>query len=132
MGGREPLVPTVTGVAMSISTQQARQLQHRPVEVTTCAGESAGPAGQIYLDDSNRPAWLRVDVGWSGSWVTLVPLDGSTLDQRGLHVAFTLDAIRHAPQVDDGNALWPEEENALYDYYGPLSRPVDSTFDLRY
>ena len=100
----------------------AGRLEHGPVEVVDGHGVAAGRLGRVYQDPvSEQPVWVSVQVGRSGGWETLVPLDGSSLAQVGLQVPFSWEVIMSAPQVDDGERLWPEEEDALYDhYYGSL------------
>ena len=39
-------------------------------------------------------------------------------------MAFDASAVTDAPQIDDGDVLETEDEDALHDYYGPLARPL--------
>ena len=117
---------------MTVTKEQADQLGSGAADVFAYDGELIGRLRCIVLADDGQLQWVSVESGWDGRWQTLVPLDGSALYTAGLRVAFTLDTVRDAPQVSDDLPLWPEEENALYDYYGPrartLSRGEDALF----
>ncbi|BAC18920.1 hypothetical protein [Corynebacterium efficiens YS-314] len=48
---------------------------------------------------------------------SLVPLRGSSLSGDTLHLGFSKDAIKDAPDLDADNGLSVEEENRIYEHY---------------
>lgn len=107
-----------------INQEQAYLLEVNPVDLLAADGISVGRLRHIYRDPaSDQPVWVSVAMGWPGQPETLVPLEGCVLTELGLQVPFTPQMIASAPQVDDGDLLRPDEEDALYDhYYGSLLR----------
>ncbi|MGI8676463.1 MAG: DUF2382 domain-containing protein [Nocardioidaceae bacterium] len=83
-------------------------------------GDKIGKVGQVYLDDeTNEPAWATVNTGLFGTSETFVPLSDASLSADGLVVAHTKDMVKDAPNVnDDDGHLTPDQERALYEYYG--------------
>lgn len=103
---------------MTISREQAYRLEHTPVQVIAPCGERVGWLRHICLDaETEQPAWVSVDIGASGILETLVPLEGTTVLNDALRVAYDRDTIHDAPRVEDGDNLWPGEESALCAYY---------------
>ncbi len=101
------------------------------VQVITLAVKSE-VLRRICLDaETEQPAWVSVNIGASGILETLVPLEGTSMVNNTLNVAYDCDTILDAPWVEDGDNLWPEEQNALDGYYRPLrSSPPQSTTKL--
>jgi uncharacterized protein (TIGR02271 family) len=82
-------------------------------------GEKIGSVGQIYLDDqSGQPAWVTVNTGLFGTSESFVPLSEASFSGDRLTVPYDKDKIKNAPNVSEDGHLSPEEEQALYDYYG--------------
>jgi len=83
-------------------------------------GDKIGKVGQVYLDDqTDQPAWATVNTGLFGTSESFVPLNDASLTADGLVVAHTKDTVKDAPNVDDDDGrLTPEQERALYEYYG--------------
>lgn len=83
-------------------------------------GDKIGKVGQVYLDDeTNEPAWATVNTGLFGTSETFVPLSDASLTADGLVVAHPKDTVKDAPNVnDDDGHLTPDQERALYEYYG--------------
>ncbi|QUH05452.1 PRC-barrel domain-containing protein [Saccharopolyspora erythraea] len=89
-------------------------------EVFDPDGQRIGIVGQLFLDDiTEQPAWITVQTGLFGTNESFVPLEAAAFDGDTLTVAVTKDAVRQAPRVslDEGD-LPPEQEQALYLYYG--------------
>jgi hypothetical protein len=83
-------------------------------------GEKVGTFGNLYLDgDTDRPAYAGVKTGLFRSKESIVPLDGAyEADDGDVHVAYALDAIKAAPNVEPEVALDGREEDQLRDHYG--------------
>ena len=72
----------------------------------------------VFLDDqTGQPEWLRLGVGLFGMKDVLVPLEAVTRDGDRLVVSYTSEKVKDAPSID-GDYVSPEEESALYRYYG--------------
>jgi uncharacterized protein (TIGR02271 family) len=83
------------------------------------SGTKVGKVEQIYLDDqSGRPEWLTVKTGMFGGSSSFVPLTGAAPLGDNLVVRYSKDMIKGAPRVDAGGHLSPDQEAALYRYYG--------------
>lgn len=83
-------------------------------------GERIGSVGQIFLDDvTEEPVFATVDTGLAGGSKSFIPLANASVTQGRLDVGFDKSRVDGAPSVSaDDNHLSPEEERALYDYYG--------------
>ena len=82
--------------------------------------EKIGKIGQVYLDDdSGVPEFATVSTGLFGSRESFVPLAQAQLSNGEVHVPYSKDQIRDAPNVDtEGAHLSQQEEAELYRYYG--------------
>jgi stress response protein YsnF len=81
-------------------------------------GDKIGTFDELYLDESDRPAWGAVTTGLFGMRQTFVPLSEARPDGDVLQVPFGKDMVKDAPNVDPDTQLAPEEEDALYRHYG--------------
>jgi stress response protein YsnF len=81
-------------------------------------GDKIGKFDELYLDDSDRPAWAAVTTGLLGMRQTFVPLSEARADGDVLQVPFGKDMVTDAPSVDPDAQLSPEEEDLLYRHYG--------------
>jgi uncharacterized protein (TIGR02271 family) len=83
-------------------------------------GERIGSVSQVFLDDvTGEPVFATVDTGLSGGGESFIPLANASVAQGRLDVGFDKSRVDGAPAVDaDDNHLSPDEERALYDYYG--------------
>lgn len=82
-------------------------------------GEKVGKFEEIYLDaDSERPEWAAVTTGLFGLRQTLIPLGGAQEEGEELHVPFTKEQIKDAPNLDPDEQLSHDEERVLYRHYG--------------
>ena len=78
-----------------------------------------GPVGQVYLDnETGRPTFVTVKMGLFGTRETFVPVDATRPAENDLIVTFTKDFIKDAPNVEADGEITPEEEQALFRYYG--------------
>jgi uncharacterized protein (TIGR02271 family) len=109
---------------MPITQEQLRNLSGG--NVVTTSGAKIGGIGQIYLDDSTGdPSWVTVKTGLFGTSESFVPLEGADTSGDDIVVNYDKDTVKDAPRVDDDGSISPEEEEALYRYYG-LSGSYDT------
>ena len=92
-------------------------------------GEKVGTLGDVFLDESDRPAWARVRTGLFGRRESYVPLDQVEDDGEDLRVPFDKQQIKDAPHVDPDVALTADEERALYAHYGREYDDADDADD---
>jgi stress response protein YsnF len=85
-------------------------------------GEKAGTLGALYLDENDDPAYAGVMTGLFRRRESLVPLAGARALGDDVQVAFALEQIRAAPNVDVDVALTPQEEEQLAEHYGKASK----------
>jgi hypothetical protein len=81
-------------------------------------GDKIGTFDELYLDESERPAWGAVTTGLFGMRQTFVPLSEARPEGDALQVPFAKDMVKDAPNVDPDTQLSPEEEDVLYRHYG--------------
>ncbi len=78
-----------------------------------------GRLEEVYRDNYGTSAGFAcVSTGLFGRRLTFVPLAGAVRERDHVRVAYPADRIKHAPSVEPDGALTPEEEAALFDYYG--------------
>lgn len=83
-------------------------------------GSKIGKIGQVFLDDqTGAPVFATVHTGLLGMSENYVPLDQAIFVAGRLELGFDSKQVKGAPHVspDDGH-LSPDEEQALYAYYG--------------
>ena len=80
-------------------------------------GEKIGKFEELYLDESDRPAWAAVKTGLFGPRQTFVPLSEARPDGDVLQVPFDKDAVKAAPSMEPGAQLSSDEEDRLYRHY---------------
>jgi uncharacterized protein (TIGR02271 family) len=83
------------------------------------SGDKVGTVSVVYLDnDSGQPEWLAVSTGMFGTKVSFVPLADASITGDDVMVAHSKAMIKDAPRAEADGQLSPEEESALYAYYG--------------
>jgi len=92
-------------------------MQWRGHTVLDRDGERLGKLGDLYLDDSDRPAYGSVRTGLFGRRESIIPLDGVVERDGNLVVPFDAALVRDAPSLDPDEALEPEEEQRLSRHY---------------
>jgi stress response protein YsnF len=91
-------------------------------------GEKIGKVGQVYFDENtDQPEWVTVNTGLFGTSESFIPLSDATFEGDRLTVSHTKDKVKGAPNVGNDGHLSPEEERALYDYYGRGWGDYDTT-----
>jgi stress response protein YsnF len=93
-------------------------LDWRGRKVVDRDGEKIGTFDELYLDESDRPAWAAVTTGLFGMRQTFVPLSEARADGDVLQVPFGKEMVKDAPNVDPDTQLDAEEEALLYRHYG--------------
>lgn len=82
-------------------------------------GSEVGDVECCYLDlDTDLPEWVAVKTGKLTSKSRLVPLMDATMTAEGLHLAFSKDQIKGAPELDLDMDLTEAEEAPLFEHYG--------------
>ena len=82
-------------------------------------GDKIGTIDDIYYDDqTGRPEWLAVRTGFFGLNTSFVPIAGGTVRNGGLHLPYTKDQVKDAPNVAPNGHLSADEERDLFEHYG--------------
>src|SRR3954466_11815895 len=97
-------------------------LDWRGRKVVDRDGDKIGTFDELYLDESDRPAWAAVTTGLFGMRQTFVPLSEAREDGDVLQVPFGKEMVKDAPNVDPDTQLDPEEEALLYRPHGLRGR----------
>src|SRR4051794_23808512 len=105
-------------------------LDWRGRKVVDRDGDKIGTFDELYLDESDRPAWAAVTTGLFGMRQTFVPLSEAREDGDVLQVPFGKEMVKDAPNVDPDTQLDPEEEALLYRHYGLGGRGGDVDDDV--
>jgi stress response protein YsnF len=80
-------------------------------------GEKIGTFAELYLDESDRPAWAAVTTGLFGLRQSFVPLAEARPDGASLRVPFAKEEVKDAPNIDPAEQLSEQEEERLYRHY---------------
>ncbi|WP_149956371.1 PRC-barrel domain-containing protein [Zafaria cholistanensis] len=90
--------------------------------VWDAADMKLGTVSQVALDALGKPAWVSVPLGLMQTREKFVPLAGARLVQGAqvpdLHVAYSSDTIKDAPDTEGRDTLDPAEEELLRRHYG--------------
>ena len=83
-------------------------------------GSKIGKVDDLFLDESDRPEYFGVKMGFLGTSSTLIPADIATVDkeQGFIEVSQTKDSVKNGPAFDDDREITPEYENEVRSYYG--------------
>jgi hypothetical protein len=83
-------------------------------------GEKIGTIEGIYLDrHTGEPAWASVITGLISPKYTFVPIgDAEVVGDDTVKISLPKEKVKHAPRMDPDGELSPDEERALWDYYG--------------
>jgi hypothetical protein len=90
-------------------------------------GADLGAVDAVYVDDATqKPEWVVLTGGLSGSRRAALPLAGAVLEDGEVHVPYEAGQLRTAPEVPEGK-LSPETEAELFDHYGvPHGGPTET------
>jgi hypothetical protein len=98
----------------TITAEDARLL--RGGQVSGVYGEVIGEFGSMLLDPAT--ALLQwVTVGFDDAGYAVIPLTGAVRDGQSLRVPFTGAQVSAAPERGHVDALAPDDEQVLRDYY---------------
>ena len=82
-------------------------------------GHRIGSVVEIYYDaETDEPGWALLDLEQSDGKTSLVPLGVASELSVGIRLPFERATVRRAPGMPPGRRLWPQDEAALYRYYG--------------
>jgi hypothetical protein len=101
-------------------------------------GVKIGAIDAIYYDEqTGRPEWLAIRTGLFGVKVSFAPIAGGTVRDGKLHLPYTKDRVKDAPNIDLEEAmLTVAEEQRLFRHYGLAwdvrSYGVGERFDSEY
>jgi stress response protein YsnF len=93
-------------------------LEWRGRTVVDRDGDKIGKLEELYLDESERPAWGAITTGLFGRRQSFVPLAEMQPAGDDLQVPFEKDRVKDAPNVDPDAQLSGEDEDRLYRHYG--------------
>ncbi len=90
--------------------------------------EKIGKVDDLFVDETDRPEYVGVKMGFLGTRSTLIPMDLVRVnDQRQLmEVAADKDHVKDGPTFDDDQEITSELEQEIRNYYG-LEAPETST-----
>jgi uncharacterized protein (TIGR02271 family) len=82
-------------------------------------GDKIGKIGTVYYDDgTDQPKWVTVHTGLFGTNESFIPLEGASVSEERVDVAYDKARVKDAPNVSSESHLSPEEEQQLYRHYG--------------
>jgi hypothetical protein len=105
-------------------------LEWRGRTVVDRDGDKIGKLEELYLDESDRPAWGSVSTGLFGRRQSFVPLADLREAGDDLQVPYGKDHVKDAPNADPDEQLSPQEEDALHRHYG-LDGPPERDAETR-
>ena len=95
-----------------------RLTQLRGSNVYSSEGDKIGSVDEIYVDEeTDQPEWIGLGTGLLGKKRVLVPVEGADLRGDEIHVPYSKDQVKGAPNVD-ADEVSQETEQALYSHYG--------------
>ena len=81
--------------------------------------DKVGEIAAVYSDDeTGRPEWLAIRTGLFGLNTSFAPISGATVRDGELHLPYTKNQVRDAPNVRPNGYLTSDEERDLFDHYG--------------
>ena len=81
--------------------------------------DKIGKIDHVYLDrQTGEPTFAAVKTGLFGSKSSLVPIAEAHSHDEHVHVAFSKEKVKDAPNVDADEELSEAEEQRLYEHYG--------------
>ena len=83
------------------------------------AGAKIGTIVDIYYDaEADEPGWALLNTADIGASMRLVPIGQAVEDGNEIRVPYHRAFVEAAPGMGTGGRLWPQEQEALYAYYG--------------
>jgi hypothetical protein len=92
-------------------------VRFRGAAVYDAKGARIGAVDEIFYDDAtSRPEWVGIGTGFLRTKRVLVPLEGASVRDDGLYVAYDAEHVKRSPDVDS-DEISDEVERELYAYY---------------
>ena len=93
-------------------------------------GDKVGGVQDVYINDTTgQPDFVSVSHGLFGTGDSIVPLRGHSLKDGELHLAFSKDRIKDAPDLDENGHLTNADQEAFYRHYGLESVEERTTYE---
>jgi uncharacterized protein (TIGR02271 family) len=94
--------------------------QYAGYTVVDETGAKIGKVDDLFLDESDRPEYFGVKMGFLGTSSTLIPADITTVnnEQGFIEVSQPKDTVKDGPAFDDDREITSEYENEVRSYYG--------------
>lgn len=81
-------------------------------------GEKIGKVGELYLDaQTGEPTFVTVNTGFFGTNESFIPVNQARYAGEEIHVPYTKEFVKGAPNIAEDGELSPAEEQRLYEYY---------------
>lgn len=81
-------------------------------------GDKIGSVKQVYTDDTTgEPQFVTVNTGLFGTRESFVPVRGATSRGDDIHVPYTKDFVKDAPNIDADGHMEESEQDQLFRYY---------------
>ena len=81
-------------------------------------GDKIGSVKQVYTDDTTgEPQFVTVNTGLFGTRESFVPVRGATARGNDIHVPYTKDFVKDAPNIDADGHMEESEQDQLFRYY---------------
>ena len=86
--------------------------------------EKIGKVDDLFIDESDRPEYIGVKMGFLGLKSTLIPVDITRVNERRqlIEVAEPKDRIKNAPTFDDDEEITPDLEQQVRSHFGLTGR----------
>lgn len=85
-------------------------------------GEKIGKVGELYLDaQTGEPTFVTVNTGFFGTNESFIPVNQARYAGEEIHVPYTKEFVKGAPNIAEDGELSPAEEQRLYEYYSLTS-----------
>ena len=103
---------------MQEEMSRVRLDQMRGAPVYDRDGDKIGSVEEIFYDyESKKPEWIGIGTGFLGTKRVLVPVQGASVRDDGICVAYEKDHVKDSPDID-ADEIAPETERELYAFYG--------------
>ena len=91
----------------------------RGMKVVDADGDRIGTIEDVFLDrQTGEPEFATVKTGLFGLKSNFVPIRDAEIGDNEVRVQYQKEQVKHAPQIEVGDELSPEEERRLWEHYG--------------
>src|ERR687896_300547 len=82
--------------------------------------EKIGKVDDLFVDGNDRPEYIGVKMGFSGTHSSLIPFEMATVDEERKTIVLSTDkeTAKNGPSFDDDREITPAFEIEVYSYYG--------------